>query len=344
MIGFRHVKHLMFGLFVWAGLACAAEAAVSCTFSGVSFNPPIPARIVVPPSVPGGQVIYSTIASASYSCTGGVSGDGIIFSGPSVDGNTRAISGLTNVVTNHPAASGSIYRQGSGACFFGYSSNRAVILWSSAGTCTGSMSVAVRLYANSTGAVSGTVSPTMSTTSFPTYQGWVVAVRCTNGSSCSSFNTASGPAGSISGASVPITTLTSTCVLVTPANQFVNLPNVSQSAFTGVNSVAGSTQLPISYNCDTSGGAMSMTMEWTFQSLGGSSNILKNSGPAANVGVIIVESSTGAIVQTGFPRKQFATVADGTNTLNYYVKYIQTGSPVGTGSVSATAQFTATYQ
>jgi major type 1 subunit fimbrin (pilin) len=124
---------------------------------------------------------------------------------------------------------------------------------------------------------------------------------------------------------------------------------LSRTAFTGAGATAGATPLVISYSCSNVTGvnAMALDMEWSFtapaQTQASYSVIANTGGTATGVGVQIIDPSGNAII-SGVPVEEILSVATGLNSLRYIVRYYQTSSTVTTGTVSATAQFTATYQ
>lgn len=336
----------LFACVLWTYFACA-HAAPSCTFSGLTLNPAAPARIVVAPSVPAGKLIYSTTLRANFSCTG-VFTDAVVITPPVLDTDTlHALNGagVTNVsISDSSQATYSETAGGGGAdCGVNATSNRKIYV--KGFPCTGIVTLALGLYATGTGAVSGTIPSNMSNVNTPAFAGWLVAVQCLN-STCTSLNTGA-PVGSINGPSIPIVTQTTTCTLTSPTNQTVTLPNVSPSAFQAAGSTAGVQRFTISYNCGTSGGAKSLTMNWFFDSINpGSSStnfILKNTAnPTANVAVVIKDSAGNTAV-TGRPSMQIASVANGSNTMTYYAMYYAITTPVNPTTVSGMAQYTATY-
>lgn len=333
-------------------LACftSANAAPTCTFSTLSMNPPAPSRIVVTSSVPGGKVLYSTTMSSTFSCTGGVSGNYVVFSSQVPGGNTWPVGGVTNVSmtstlsTTPPGASYGYLSGLSGPCSLAgyYTSNKPFIQFTGPGTCTGTVGLGLTFFATATGTVIGTI-PSALVGRYVT-PGWLLALACTT-STCDVVSSG-GALGAINGPSIPIQALSSTCSLLTPANMTVTLPTVSQSSFKGIGSTSGTTNgLSIQYNCSNAGGPMALSMAWTFASPGQTPSlfsVLNNTGTATGVGVQIVDASGNPIV-SGAQSQQIASVVNGVNAMAYTVRYYQTTASVGPGTVNATAQFTAVY-
>lgn len=330
-----------------------SHAANSCSGVGSLVpSPAFPARIVVTPSVAAGKIIYSTTVAGGVTCTG-TPNTYVAFSSAAGLGGPRVVSGVTNVsvtssLSSIPQGPGySSARVTSGPCVVsGYSSptNSPIIKWTGNGTCNINFTVGISFFATNTGAVSGTI-PAALSTGF-TGSSWVYYHTCDNDSTCSSPSSVT--ALNTSAQSIPIQALTSTCTLSTPANQFVSLPNVSTSAFQGVGTTVGSTQIAITYNCDNSGGPMSLSMAWTYAPMyrsgtpEGYYGWFSNTGTAAGVAVQIVDSS-GRIVNSGPQSQQIASVANGSNTIIYRAMYYQYASTITSGTVNAVAQYTATY-
>lgn len=329
---------------VWLG----AQAAPTCTFSSFSMSPTAPSRIVVTASVPAGKIIFSTVISANFSCSGGVDGDVFLLTSQSI-GNEYVVSGVTNVsvtsnVTQSPPGATYGFTSGvTGPCSQTGTrpASRPIMIFNGSGTCSGRVSLGLTFFATSTGAVSGTIPAALSGAMASVGDGWLLAVTC-SGPKCA-FQ--SGLLGSINGPSIPITTLSSTCTLATPADQTVVLPTVGRSAFKGVGSTAAGTPLTIRYTCSTGGGAMSLSMAWMFdvdsQDATGVS-VISNTGTATGVGVQIVDSANRAII-SGAQTRQINSVSSGSNTISYRVRYYQTAATVTAGTVNAVAYYTATY-
>lgn len=337
-------------------LACfmPAHATPTCTFGALSMNPPAPSRIEVTSSVPAGKVIYSTTMSSTFSCTGGANGNYIVFTSQVLAGTTHTVSGVTNVsvtstLSTTPPGASYGYLTGltsvTGSCSLSgyYSSNKPMLKFTGPGACSGTVGLGLTFFATATGAVSGTI-PSALAGYYSTTPGWLLALNCTD-STCNVVQF--GSAGTANGPSIPIQSTASTCTLATPANMVVTLPTISQTSFTGIGSTSGATKgLTIQYNCSNAGGPMALSMAWTFASPGQTpssyATVVNNSGTATGVGVQIVDAAGNPIV-SGAQSQQIASVANGTNTIAYTVRYSQTAATVGPGTVSATAQFTAVY-
>jgi len=329
----------------------SAQAVPKCTVNSSSLNPSAPARIVVTSTVPANKVIYEGAVTANVTCTVGVTGDAV-----SMQARTTSIapsnltSGATNVSVSStifntaPGPSAGYGNIVSGPCTVGGSGGGPYIIWKSSGTCTAQLTTAFSLYATATGPVRGTIPAAMTTDDIWGVAGWAVLVQCSD-AACSNL-IAPGLVG-INGTSIPIQTLSSTCTLTSTPDQTVALPQVSTASFKGVGSTAGSTNLSIVYNCNNSGGAMSLSMAWSFLGVTGPTapgySLLANTGTATGLAVQIVDSS-GAPITTGAPKIDIASVANGVNSLRYTVRYYQNATPVTAGSVAATATYTATYQ
>jgi major type 1 subunit fimbrin (pilin) len=143
-----------------------------------------------------------------------------------------------------------------------------------------------------------------------------------------------------------------------PNNVAVVLPTVSNTAFTGAGSVAGST----GFNIVVSGCATSQTSATTYFENGATDSTdgnLKNAGgTATNVEVQLLNGSggslaAGSVIALNAPAATqnssvYTLVTSGTTkgvTLNYYAQYYATAATAPTaGTVSTTVQYSMIYQ
>ena len=136
-------------------------------------------------------------------------------------------------------------------------------------------------------------------------------------------------------------TFTAPACQVTTSNIIVTLPTVTSQAFSGVNSVTGTTPFQIKLTC-SSGATLRMTLD-TATPVAGKTGVIAPSGGASGVGVQLLDSSGVTPVQFGTVKTIGATPT-GQLSINYFARYYQTGSTVGAGLLSATATFTLSYQ
>jgi len=137
-------------------------------------------------------------------------------------------------------------------------------------------------------------------------------------------------------------TFTAPACQVSTSNITVNLPTVTNQAFTGVDSVAGTTPFQIGLTC-SSGAIVRVTMDTATPVAGKQGVIAPSSGSAGGVGVQVLDSSGVTPVQFGVAQTIGAT-PDGALSVNYFARYYQTGSTVSAGLLGATATFTLSYQ
>lgn len=132
---------------------------------------------------------------------------------------------------------------------------------------------------------------------------------------------------------------TTPCSVVTnPVN--VTLPTVSSKAFDGVGSTTGTTSFTIDLNC--SGGA---TLSITLDSNGkvaGKTGVISSTGSAGGVGVQLLDGKGNPVAFGTSTSLGQAPV--GTLNVPYFARYYQTAGTVTGGNVTATANFTLTYQ
>ncbi|MFC5741395.1 fimbrial protein [Dyella tabacisoli] len=139
-----------------------------------------------------------------------------------------------------------------------------------------------------------------------------------------------------------VTILDPACSVDTTAIN-VTLPTLSNTAFTGVGAVAGSTPFAISLTC-SAGATLAITLD-TAAPFAGSPGVIApttGAGRAKNIGVQLIDKNFTA-VSFGTTTTVGATPS-GTLTIPYYARYYQTASPVTAGTVTATATFTMSYQ
>lgn len=142
-----------------------------------------------------------------------------------------------------------------------------------------------------------------------------------------------------------------------PNNIAVALPTVSNTAFTGAGSVAGST----GFSIVVSGCATTQTSATTYFENGATDSTdgnLKNAGSAANVEVQLLNGAggsltAGSVILLNAPAATqnssvYTLVTSGTTkgvTLNYFAQYYATAATAPTaGTVSTTVQYSMIYQ
>jgi type 1 fimbria pilin len=144
----------------------------------------------------------------------------------------------------------------------------------------------------------------------------------------------------------PVTVSMNSCsVNVGSANFTVTLPTVSNTAFTGAGTVAGTTPFKLVYSCVT-GWTLSMTMN-TANPGSSPGVILSTSGgsctsSATNIGVQLLQGNMQPV--TFNSPQAIGASPNGTLTIPYYARYYQTAAPAGPGRVCATATYTMSYQ
>lgn len=129
---------------------------------------------------------------------------------------------------------------------------------------------------------------------------------------------------------------------VNTTNITVTLPTVTNQAFSGAGSVAGTTPFQIGLIC-SSGAIVRITLDTATPVAGKPGVIAASSGGASGLGVQVLDASGTTPVQFGVPKTIGAT-PNGALSVNYYARYYQTGTTVGTGLLGATATFTLSYQ
>ncbi|HET6431364.1 fimbrial protein [Dyella sp.] len=122
----------------------------------------------------------------------------------------------------------------------------------------------------------------------------------------------------------------------------VVLPTVTTGAFSGPDSVSGSTPFQIGLTC-SSGATVRITLDTASPVPGKTGVIAPSAGGASGIGVQLVNATDSTPVTFGAPRVLGAT-PNGNLSVGYVARYLQTGSNVGAGNVSATATFTLSYQ
>lgn len=122
----------------------------------------------------------------------------------------------------------------------------------------------------------------------------------------------------------------------------VTLPTVATGAFSGPDSVSGTTPFQIGMTC-SSGAVVRITLDTANPVAGKTGVIAPSGGGASGVGVQLMDSSGTTAVNFGVPKVIGAT-PNGALSVNYFARYVQTGSTVGAGLVNATATFTLSYQ
>lgn len=123
----------------------------------------------------------------------------------------------------------------------------------------------------------------------------------------------------------------------------VVLPTVSNTAFNGVGTVAGTTVVPIALTC-APGSQMSIQFD-TANPVSGATGVIApttGAGRAQNIGVQLINRNFTPVA-FGTPAL-VGTTPNGPLNLTYYARYYQTATPVTAGTVSATATFTLSYQ
>ncbi len=137
-------------------------------------------------------------------------------------------------------------------------------------------------------------------------------------------------------------TFTAPACQVNTTNITVTLPTVTNQAFSGVGSVAGTTPFQIGLIC-SSGAIVRITLDTSTPVVGRPGVIASSSGGASGLGVQVLDSSGTTPVLFGVPKTIGAT-PNGALSVNYYARYYQTGSAVSAGLLGATATFTLSYQ
>jgi len=137
-------------------------------------------------------------------------------------------------------------------------------------------------------------------------------------------------------------TFTAPACQVSTTNVTVTLPTVTNQAFTGAGSVAGTTPFQIGLTC-SSGAVVRITLDTATPVAGKPGVIAPSSGSAGGVGVQVLDSSGVTPVQFGIAQTIGAT-PNGALPVNYFARYYQTGSAVSAGLLGATATFTISYQ
>ena len=132
-------------------------------------------------------------------------------------------------------------------------------------------------------------------------------------------------------------------------NLTVTLPTIGSTSLTGAGTFAGQTSFPITLTCQP-GTTMFITMTTANPNGTYAGVVQPTAGDAKNVGVQVLyggNSSTGSITPTAVTfnsAQNLGASPNGALSLQYYAQYFQTGTPVGTGHVSATVTFTMSYQ
>lgn len=137
-------------------------------------------------------------------------------------------------------------------------------------------------------------------------------------------------------------TFTAPACQVSTTSIDVRLPVVTDQAFSGVGSVAGTTMFQIGLTC-SSGAIVRITLDTATPVAGKPGVIAPSSGGASGLGVQLLDASGTTPVQFGVPATIGAT-PNGALSVNYYARYYQTGSAVTAGLLGATATFTLSYQ
>jgi type 1 fimbria pilin len=132
-----------------------------------------------------------------------------------------------------------------------------------------------------------------------------------------------------------------TCTVTTPSIS-VTLPTVSSTSLSTPAATAGATAFNIGLNCVSAASGQTMAIQFdTAKTAPGTVGVITPGGTAKNVGVQLVDSSFNAVT-FGTPAV-VGTTPSGTYNLTYYARYYATATPVGAGTVSATATFTISY-
>lgn len=137
-------------------------------------------------------------------------------------------------------------------------------------------------------------------------------------------------------------TFTAPACQVSTSNITVNLPTVTSGTFTGAGSSAGTTPFQIGLTC-SSGAVVRITLDTATPVAGKPGVIAASSGGSSGLGVQLLDASGTTPVQFGVAKTIGAT-PDGALSISYFARYYQTGSAVGVGLLGATATFTLSYQ
>ncbi len=137
-------------------------------------------------------------------------------------------------------------------------------------------------------------------------------------------------------------TFTAPACQVNTSNITVTLPTVTNQAFSGVGSVAGTTAFQIGLICSR-GAIVRITLDTATPVAGRPGVIAASSGGVSGLGVQVLDSSGTTPVQFG-TAKTIGATPNGALSVNYYARYYQTGNSVGAGLLGATATFTLSYQ
>lgn len=302
-------------------LLCAPQSAhAGCYFTnGTStgtYSVAVPTSIVNDPSIPNGQVLFTSTATpinrtVRFFCYGGGNGWGLTNQVGSTPGTT------TNLFPSNVAGVGyRILQKGDYIYPYPYFNLGGSNQWYE--------SDAVTLEIVKTGTIADGSTLSM---------GPLVSFEAGSGGNGSIYDAVINLANSL--------TFTAPACQVSTPNVDVTLPTVSSGAFSGVGSGTGATPFQIRLQC-SSGATVRITMT-TGTPVGGQTGVIApSSGTTTGVGVQVL-SSSGNPVQFGTAAVIGAT-PNGTMTVNYSARYFQTAATVGPGTLGATATFTLSYQ
>lgn len=324
---------------VW--FVCMAATASSCAINSMTMNPTMPARVVVAGAPASGKVIFGSNLYIDATCTfteSNTNGVLVIIPFGTTAYALTNVSGVTGQGSSAPvmAITSGPCTAGAGYLLADYA--QVPVNMAPGQTCR--FVARMQLQFLGTGATpSGTMDPNTPTTS-PALGGrfprWANFTACST-SACADVT----PTGTISAFSSTFVSLPSTCTVnAGSVNQTVTLPNLSTTQLTGIGKTSGQTPFSISMNCNTAGGAFSVSTLWNFTE-GSAQNIISNTGSGTGFGFQI-NDSTGTAVLNNISRMSIASVANGTNILNYWLYYYTTDAVVA-GSAAGTATFTLTY-
>lgn len=132
----------------------------------------------------------------------------------------------------------------------------------------------------------------------------------------------------------------------TSGNLSVTLPAVMTSAFSGAGSTAGQTPFQLDLTgCPTNPSGVKVAAQFSGTTINADGNLGNTASGGSNVEVQLTNSTGTAINLQSNPTPVDATVdASGNATLAYQARYYATQATVSSGAVTASVQYTLTYQ
>lgn len=324
---------------------CVGANASSCAINSMTMSPAMPARVVVAGTPASGKVIFGSNLYIDATCTYTESSAWQILIAIPFGSTAQALTNVTGV--NGQASGGTSVSQTSGGCGNGGASIEAqysqqFVSFNPGQTCR--FVVRLQLQFVGTGATpSGTMDPNTPSTASGnggTITKWANFFSCTTGT-CTQIT----PTGVISAFNSTFVSQANTCTVNSGyVNQTITLPTLSTAQLSGsVGKTAGQTPFSLSLACNTSGGQFGVSTLWNFTE-GPAQNVIANAGSATGVGFQI-NDSTGTAVLNNISRQTITSgnTINGTNSINYWLYYYTTLASVGSGTASATAAWTLTY-